>query len=336
MGKKADVRRALLSLALLASCNGSPPPRPAQAESATSAPTSAKPHPKRQPKPAAPPVSAVAVADAAPPPPSSAPLTVPADMALVPAGTFTMGTDDEGEKDEQPAHQVTLEAFLLDKTEVTNGKYKACVEAGACKPWRDGVAQAMKYGSEKEFRGPNQPVVGVSWFDAKAYCEWKGKRLPREAEFERAIRGDDQRRYPWGNAAPDKTRHGAFAGAKNGATVDVGSYPEGVGPYGHHDLAGNVWEWMEDHYDPYAYRRPGASRGEPGTCDEILAAQDELRRTGQQGFTGTNPIPSECERVLRGGAFNYRPQGLRASNRVHHPGGWRILVAGFRCAKDAK
>ena len=72
----------------------------------------------------------------------------------------------------------------------------------------------------------------------------------------------------------------------------------------------------------------------PGTCEEILVAQDELRRQKKQGYTGSNPIPKECERVLRGGAFNYRPKGLRASNRVHHPGGWRILVAGFRCAKD--
>jgi formylglycine-generating enzyme required for sulfatase activity len=99
-------------------------------------------------------------------------------------------------------------------------------------------------------------------------------------------------------------------------------------------MAGNVWEWMEDLYDPYAYRRPGADRGIPGTCEEVMAAQDELRRGKRQGFTGTNPIPAECERVLRGGAFNYDAPGLRASNRVHHPGRFRLIMSGMRCAKD--
>jgi formylglycine-generating enzyme required for sulfatase activity len=92
---------------------------------------------------------------------------------------------------------------------------------------------------------------------------------------------------------------------------------------------------MEDLYDPHAYRRRTAGRGEPAPCPEILATQDTLRRTNQQGFTGSNPIPTTCERVLRGGAYNYGAEGLRATNRVHHPGTWRLKVAGFRCAKDA-
>jgi formylglycine-generating enzyme required for sulfatase activity len=321
----------LIAVALLAACNGKTAP-PAAAEG--QGPTAAPP-----PKPAAAPTVGSAQPAAATPKPSEPEkpkLEVPEDMGLVPGGTFVMGADDEGEMDERPAHEVTVESFLLDKTEVTNGAYKECVAEGKCEPYRDGVAKAMKYGSEREFRGDRQPVVGVSWFNAKKYCESHGKRLPREAEFERAVRGDDNRRYPWGNDPPDKTKHGAFAGAKTGATVDVGSYPEGKGPYGHFDLVGNVWEWQQDEYDPYAYKRPGAAKGMPGSCEEILAAQDELRRQGKQGYTGTNPIPSECERVLRGGAFNYNAKGLRASNRVHHPGGWKILVAGFRCAKDAK
>jgi formylglycine-generating enzyme required for sulfatase activity len=254
-------------------------------------------------------------------------------MALVPAGSFTMGADDEGEQDERPAHKVTLDAFLLDRLEVTNGDYNACVKAGVCRAYRGDVAKSMKYGSEREFRGDRQPVVGVSWFDAKKYCEHKGKRLPREAEWERAARGDESRRYVWGNEKPDATR-GCYSASCGGKTADVGSFPSGAGPYGHLDLAGNVWEWVEDEYDPYAYKRDTASKGTPGSCEQIIAAQDELRRLKQQGYTGTNPIPHECERVLRGGAFNYRGDGLRASNRVHHPGGWRILVAGFRCAKD--
>lgn len=246
-----------------------------------------------------------------------------------------MGSSDEGEEDERPAHQVTLKAFLLDEHEVTNGQYLECVNAKICRPWKADAAKAMKYGSEQEFRGARKPVVGVSFDDAKTYCEWRGKRLPTEAEWERAARGDDGRKYPWGSAFPDPKKHGCFQGCQGGATAEVGSFPADAGPYGHHDLAGNVWEWSADHYDPYAYKRPSADRGVPGTCDEILAAQDELRKKKLEGYTGSNPIPTECERVLRGGAFNYHAKGLRSSNRVHHPGTWRLLVAGFRCAKDA-
>ncbi len=118
-------------------------------------------------------------------------------------------------------------------------------------------------------------------------------------------------------------------------TTDVGTHPKGAGPYGHLDLAGNVWEWVEDVYDPYAYTRPGAGSGVPPSGDDALAALAELRRLGKKGFTGANPIPTECEHVLRGGAFNYGAPGLRASNRVHHPGRFHLVMSGFRCAKDA-
>lgn len=328
--------RRLWVLALAVSCNGGQAP-PAAASRETSAPQSA-------PRPA-PVVSGVPAPRRASPPPAQrpagvagkpeAPPEVPPDMALVPGGTFTMGADDEGEQDERPAHSVTVPSFLLDLTEVTNASYRACVQAGACKPWRDGVAAAMKYGADREFRGERQPVVGVSWHDATAYCAHVGKRLPTEAEWERAARGDDGRRFVWGNDPPSP-KIGAYAASSGGKTADVGSFPEGKGPYGHLDLAGNVWEWVEDYYDPYAYKRSTAAQGIPGTCEQVLAAQDDLRAKKLQGYTGTNPIPTECERVLRGGAFNYRGDGLRASNRVHHPGGWRILVAGFRCARDLR
>jgi len=187
-------------------------------------------------------------------------------------------------------------------------------------------------GMGRVFHRPQHPVVGVSWFDAKTYCEWRDKRLPREAEWERAARGDDQRRYAWGNEPPDPKRHGCFGG--QATTQPVGSFPEGKGAFGHLDLNGNVWEWQQDAYDPFAYRRDTADRGIPGTCEQILETQEKLRREGKQGYTGSNPIPTICERVLRGGAYNYRVGGLRNSNRVHHPPKWRIAVAGFRCAKD--
>jgi formylglycine-generating enzyme required for sulfatase activity len=258
-----------------------------------------------------------------------------AAMLLVPAGSFTMGADRGGEEDERPAHEVTLAAFYLDRTEVTNEAYEACVRAHACPSPDRNAARANHAGADARFRRPRQPVVGVSWHAASAYCAFRGARLPREAEWERAARDADGRRYPWGNEPPTPERAVFGRSLREGTTDDVATHPEGRGPYGHEDLAGNVWEWMNDEYDPYAYKRAGASRGEPGTCRAILAAQDELRRDGKQGYTGSNPIPTTCEHVLRGGAFNYDAPGLRTSNRVHHPGTYRLVMAGFRCAKDA-
>lgn len=259
-----------------------------------------------------------------------------AEMLKVPGGTFTMGADGVGERDEQPAHAVSVASFWLDRTEVTNARYLECVKAGKCAPFRDDVARRFGAGPEAGFRGDAQPVVGVSHADARSYCEFRGKRLPTEAEWERAARGDDQRTFAWGNTqpTPELACYGRKPGAKGATTSPVGSHPAGAGPYGHLDLTGNVWEWTSDLYDPIAYRRPSAAQGVPGTCAEVLETQNWLRKSKQQGFTGHNPIPVVCERVLRGGAFNYDAAGLRASNRVHHPETWRMLVAGFRCAKS--
>lgn len=253
-------------------------------------------------------------------------------MLPVPGGTFQMGSDDEGELDERPRHAVNVESFLLDVTEVTQQHYAECVKASACVAPDSLAGSALTSGRPEEFRKPDHPVSGVAWSDAVKYCAFRGKRLPSEAEWERAARGDDGRRYVWGDAPPDPKRHGVFGGRPT--TEAVGKYPDGKGPYGHFDLAGNVWEWVEDMYDPYAYRRESAARGVPGSCEEIQATLDYLRKHHLQGFTGKNPIPIECERVLRGGAYNYGAGMLRASNRVHHPASFRIAVAGFRCAKD--
>lgn len=252
----------------------------------------------------------------------------PEGMLFVPGGTFTMGADRNGEEDEHPAHAVTLGSFFLDKTEVTNRAYDACVAAKECHAKDRAIAE----GEKGLFNLPNGPVVGVTAFDAEKYCAWKGKRLPREAEFERAVRGDDGRKYPWGKDEPT-LRHTVFGGKH---PEEVGSHPLGKGPYGHDDLAGNVWEWLADLYDPYAYKRANASKGEPGTCKEILEAQDELRAQGKEGYTGSNPIPRECERSIRGGAYNYDAFGLRSTNRVHHPPTFHLKMTGFRCAKDAE
>jgi formylglycine-generating enzyme required for sulfatase activity len=296
--------------------------------------TMAHAEPNSAPKAPSAPVSKGQSTVAAPASPSAP----PDDMLPVPGGTFTMGADGVGERDEQPAHSVTVHGFWLDKTEVTNSKYLECVGAGVCKPWRDNVARGFHAGPEAGFRGAEQPVVGVSWFDAGDYCAFRGKRLPGEAEWERAARGDDARTYAWGNGKPDPVRLACFGrkvGEKGATTMPVASYPDGRGPYGHFDLTGNVWEWTRDIYDPMAYKREGSAQGIPGTCDQVLESLASLRRAKRQGYTGSNPIPTRCERALRGGAFNYPGGGLRASNRVHHAPEWRMLVAGFRCAKDA-
>ena len=271
-------------------------------------------------------------------PNGSEPVTSQQGMIRVPGGTFMMGADIGGEEDEHPLHTVTVLAFWLDVTEATVRDYTECMQVGVCTMYRPDVAKSFGAGNDSRFRQPLQPISGISWDQALAYCEYRGKRLPREAEWERAARGDDNRKYPWGDSAPDPAIHACFArhiGTPLGTTCDVGSFPRGAGPYGHLDLAGNVWEWMSDYYDPIAYRRAGSSRGEPGTCEQIIETQNWLRREKRKGFTGTNPIPTVCERVLRGGAFNYPANGLRVTNRVHHPGHWRMVMAGVRCARSA-
>jgi formylglycine-generating enzyme required for sulfatase activity len=252
-------------------------------------------------------------------------------MILVPAGPFTMGADKGGEPDEWPAHTVTLPSFYLDEHEVTNEEWSKCVAANECPPPEPANAERNGLGPDKRFRGPKQPVSSVSWFSARAYCAFVGKRLPTEAEFEKASRGTDARLYPWGNTPPGPTR--AVFGQS--VTFDVGTHPSGDGPYGHHDLAGNVWEWLEDVYDPFAYRREAASTGQSVSCAVAEEAYADLQKRNQQGFTGSNPIPTECEHVLRGGGFNYHALGLRATNRVHHPPRFRMVMSGLRCARDA-
>lgn len=246
----------------------------------------------------------------------------PVDRVVVPAGAFWMGADAGGEGDERPRHSRTLPAFRIDRTEVTNAAYRACMRAGRCSDPRPLGAR---------FADPRQPVVGVSWFQARAFCGWAGGRLPTEAEWEKAARGPDGRTYPWGEAYPT-LRHAVFGRREaTGHPDPVGTHRAGDSPYGVHDLSGNVWEWVDSPYDPYAYRTPAR---EP-TCETALAALADLRRLGVRGFTGTNPLPDTCERVLRGGGWNYGGAGLRSSNRVHHGPTYRLMMSGFRCADDA-
>lgn len=279
-----------------------------------------------------PPLVTSASSSPIPPPAADAQLPTRIDgMILVPAGPFIMGANSGGEPDEWPAHTITLPAFYLDENEVTNEDWAKCVAANECPPPEPSNAERNGLGPDKRFRGPRQPVSSVSWFSARAYCAFVGKRLPTEAEFEKAVRGAEGRLYPWGNTPPGPMR--AVFGQS--ITADVGTHPAGDGPYGHHDLAGNVWEWLEDVYDPYAYRRPEAAHGQSVSCAVAEEAYNDLRRRNQQGFTGSNPIPTECEHVLRGGGFNYHALGLRSTNRVHHPPRFRMVMSGLRCAKDS-
>jgi len=156
------------------------------------------------------------------------------DMVDVPAGTFTLGSDAPGTLSKQ---QLALPAFQNDKYEVTNEQYDRFVqETGHPAPWGTfPVAQG------------DYPVTNVSWQDAQAYCEWAGKRLPTEAEWEKAARGTDGRLYPWGDQWRQDVAN--LQRVEAGSVQSVGSYPDGASPWGAHDMAGNVWEWVEDWFN---------------------------------------------------------------------------------------
>lgn len=185
-------------------------------------------------------------------------------MVLVPAGEFIMGSDI-GLDNEKPIHTVYLDAFYIDKYEVTNALYKVCADAGVCKP-PIGVDSLTRrhYYDDPEYA--NFPIGKVDWDMSRTYCEWRGGRLPTEAEWEKAARGTDGRIYPWGGTdLKDITcEHAAAVDLSNVTdisqikscvedTVQVGMYEMGVSPYGAYDMAGNVGEWVSSLYQPYPY-----------------------------------------------------------------------------------
>ncbi len=223
----------------------------------------------------------------------------PQGMILIPAGEFTMGSE-YGEEDEVPVHQVHLDAFYIDKYEVTNAKYRQFLKT---------TNHRKPYGWEdKNFNRDNQPVVGVSWEDAIVYCEWAAKRLPTEAEWEKAARGEDELMFPWGPNWHKQNANSADAGKKK--TVSVGSHPQGISPYGVHDMAGNVWEGCADWYVSNYYLISPKSNP-PG------------------------PVTSNA-RVIRGGGWFDSPAQLRTSNRYYSHPMVRYNSIGFRCAKGYK
>lgn len=247
--------------------------------------------------------------------PVSTPPRCPAEMIGIPAGRFQMGAPDNA--DESP-HEVTLSAYCIDRTEVTEQAYTACVAAKECAA----VDRAAK--PDCTTTGPSHPATCIDWRQAARYCKWARKRLPFEAEWEYAARGTDGREYPWGNEPPAHTHLNACgtevatAGKRKHIckalyasddgwpeTSPVGSYPTGASPFGVLDLAGNVWEWTADWYGAY----PAAPRVNP---------------RGMK--TGT-------DRVLRGGAWiASRPMQLRSTYRLNREPHLRVNYVGFRCA----
>jgi serine/threonine-protein kinase len=231
-------------------------------------------------------------------------------LLYVPEGEFTMGStadDREAMPFEKPAHAVTLDAFWIDRTEVTNSMYALCVVAGACRaPVSAGSETRSNYYGNPDFK--DHPVIYVSWTDVKAYCEWAGRRLPTEAEWEKAARGSDGRLYPWGNEVPGPSR--TNFNRVRGDTVAVGSYAGQNGNasfYGALDMAGNVWEWVSDWYS--------------GTYYPISPASNP------QGPA------SGAVRVLRGGAWDSDGADVRAAARFQFGPTNRQNFIGFRCAR---
>ena len=231
-------------------------------------------------------------------------------MVYVPAGEFLMGSSDSdtrAQSGEKPQHKVYMDAFWIDRTEVTNAQYKKCVQANpACK--------ASSYASDSSFNGDNQPVVGVDWNDAHAYCEWAGRQLPTEAQWEKAARGTDGRIYPWGNQVATCEYAVMDDGSGNGcgkgdAAWAVGSKPKGVSPYGALDMAGNVWEWVADWYDEKYYDSSSAKNPNP-----------QGPMTGQY-------------HVLRGGSWFNVSQNVRTALRGGNTPDLRLNFVGFRCSR---
>jgi len=273
--------------------------------------------------------------DISPPPPGDA---VDASEVLVDAGSFVMGTSLEpwAYDNERPAHEVDVPAFWIDTTPVTNNAFAEFVAGGGYddprhwtkEGWEhrereglehpefwsregDGSWSVLRFGEHTELR-PDEPVQHVCWYEADAYARWANKRLPTEAEWEKAATVDREgtkRRYPWGDDPPRATT--ANLGQRHSAPAEVGAYPHGVSPWGCHQMLGDVWEWTASHFEGY-----------PGFDTFPYKEYSEV-------FFGTE------YKVLRGGSWATHPQAIRGTFRNWDFPIRRQIFAGLRCARDA-
>ena len=242
-------------------------------------------------------------------------------MVLIPSGSFEMGS--EGERaNERPVHTVHLDAFYMDKYEVTNVQFKLFVDANP--QWqKDRIADGFHDGDYlDDWTGTNypsgraeHPVVYVSWYAAMAYAEWAGKRLPTEAEWEYAARGGlSGKKYPWGDDEPTAAYANYHRNVND--TTPVGRYA--ANGYGLYDMAGNVWEWCLDAYD-----------------EDFYAASDDSRNPIAGGEVDNfTTIPTDPNRVLRGGSWDNRATYLRVANRLRFTPTYTGDNLGFRCARS--
>lgn len=224
------------------------------------------------------------------------------EQVYVPEGDFWMGKGEVRKNADSPMHSIHLDAFWMDKYEVSNAMYLKCMQAGAC---TDMVSDNITY---QNWIYRDHPVTYVAWEQAGLYCQWAGKRLPTEAEWEKAARGTDGRQYPWGDDWPNP-RLANFEESLINEAVSVYRYPLGASPYGALNMAGNVREWVADWYgEDYYLVMPYANPTGP----EI-------------GF----------ERSLRGGSYSEDKSEITVINRMRHEPQSAGLSRGFRCAQDA-
>jgi len=256
-------------------------------------------------------------------------------MAAIPGGTFEIGIDGADVprlkslfhtdamqlfEPEILRHEVTIASFYLDKYPVTNAQFKKFIEANP--EWRpDRIAANLHNGNYlKHWNEPdalarksNHPVVNVSWYAAVAYCRWTGKRLPTEAEWERAARGGLTALYPWGDQPVEKSRAN-YSGSGIGATTPVGTYP--ANGYGLYDMAGNVWEFVADEWQSY----PAMPQKNPVAGGNLFT-------------DGTAFLEVKTRRAIRGGSWGGDPINLWVEYRDSHPPNGAQDFVGFRCAK---
>lgn len=225
-------------------------------------------------------------------------------QVYIPKGEFIMGDNGDPKSREYPEHLVYLDAFWMDKVEVTNSMYDACVNEGTCFP---PVPRLNPYYGKWAYR--DLPVVYVNWYGAEKYCAWAGRRLPTEAEWEKAARGTDLRHYTWGNERPNP-RLANFAESLIGESLPAYRYPLGASPYGALNMGGNVREWVADWFNNQYY----------------LNSPYENPKGAE---TGT-------ERSLRGGAYDAKATDITTFRRYKHEPDSAGLSRGFRCAETAE